>query len=133
MDIGPQEPVNSQDWRLTHSPFWFKFVRAEDFTAGDRFVLKGMYVPADYLRLAIMDGSLRTGPRTGFEITYANTRYVPRDVFVELVRRGFAGTTKSGTEAVVEIAAEHALTREVVLALKTSIGEHEPRSQGYRR
>jgi len=47
----------------------------EDFTPGDRFVLKGMYAPADYRRLALADGSLRPGPCTGFEITYANVRY----------------------------------------------------------
>ncbi|MGN9912646.1 hypothetical protein ACTMTJ_34430 [Phytohabitans sp. LJ34] len=130
MNLGPQEPVNSADWRLASSPFWFKFVRAEDFTAGDRFVLKGMYVPADYLSLAMADGSLRTGPRTGFEITYANVRYLPREPFVELVRRGFAGTTRSATEAVLEIIRELSTANEVVLAMKTPIGEHEARNSG---
>ncbi len=132
MDIGPNEPVNSQDWRMAPSPFWFKFVRAEDFTPGDPFVLKGMYVPADYLRLALVDGSLRTGPRTGFEVTYANTRHLPREAFVELVRRGFAGTTRTGTRAVVQVAAERARTHEVVLALKTPIGPDERKNHGYR-
>jgi hypothetical protein len=132
MDIGPNEPVNSQDWRMAPSPFWFKFVRAEDFTPGDPFVLKGMYVPADYLRLALADGSLRTGPRTGFEVTYTNTRFLPREVFVELVRRSFAGTTRAGTHAVVEVAAQRARTHEVVLALETPIGEDEPRNRSHR-
>jgi hypothetical protein len=136
MDIGPNTPVNSQDWRMVPSPFWFKFVRDQDFTPGDPFVLKGMYVPAEYLRRALDDGSLRTGPRTGFEITYNNTRYLPRDVFVALVRRGFAGTTKAGSEAVLEVAQERAQTREVVLATKTTRRDaHEPimpRSQATR-
>jgi len=94
-------------------------------------VLKGMYVPADYLRLALVDGSLRTGPHTGFEITYGNTRYLPREVFVELVRRGFAGTTQAGTHAVRQVAAERAQTHEVVLALKTPIDEHESANRDY--
>ncbi|GAB3939224.1 hypothetical protein GCM10027614_20980 [Micromonospora vulcania] len=111
MDIGLNEPVNSRDWRMVPSPFWFKFVRDQDFTPGDPFVIKGMYVPAEYLQRAIADGSLRTGPRTGFEVTYGNTRYLPREVFVALVRRGFAGTTKAGSEAVLEVAAERAQTR----------------------
>jgi hypothetical protein len=130
MDIGLNEPVNSRDWRMVPSPFWFKFVRDQDFTPGDPFVLKGMYVPADYLQRAIADGSLRTGRRTGFEVTYGNTRYVPREVFVTLVRRGFAGTTKAGSEAVVEVAAQRAQTREVVLARKTrrSEGDHPTRA-----
>ncbi|MFI7024755.1 hypothetical protein ACIBMZ_18760 [Micromonospora sp. NPDC049900] len=132
MDIGLNEPVNSQDWRMVPSPFWFKFVRDQDFTPGDPFVLKGMYVPADYLQRAIADGSLRTGPRTGFEVTYANTRYLPREAFVALVRRGFAGTTKAGSGAVLEVAAQRAQTREVVLALKTRRGEDERPNRAYR-
>ncbi|ODB75124.1 hypothetical protein DLJ60_22755 [Micromonospora chalcea] len=132
MDIGPNEPVNSKDWRMAPSPFWFKFVRDGDFAPGDPFVLKGMYVPADYLRLALADGSLRTGPRTGFEVTYSNTRYLPREVFVELVRRGFAGTTRAGTHAVAQVVVERAKTHEVVLALKTPIGQDEPTNHSYR-
>lgn len=132
MDIGLNEPVNSRDWRMVPSPFWFKFVCDQDFTPGDPFVLKGMYVPADYLQRAIADGSLRTGPRTGFEVTYGNTRYLPREVFVALVRRGFAGTTKAGSEAVLEVAAQRAQTREVVLARKTRRGEDERPNRAYR-
>lgn len=132
MDIGPNTPVNSKDWRMVPSPFWFKFVRDQDFTPGDPHVLKGMYVPAEYLRRALDDGSLRTGPRSGFEVTYANTRYLPRDVFVALVRRGFAGTTKAGSEAVLEVAQERAQTREVVVAMKTRRGEYERPNHGHR-
>ncbi|MCT2280502.1 hypothetical protein M3G91_23085, partial [Micromonospora chalcea] len=93
--------------------------------------LKGMYVPADYLQRAIADGSLRTGSRTGFEVTYGNTRYLPRDVFVALVRRGFAGTTRAGSEAVLAIAAQRSQRREVVLAMKTRRGEDERPNRAY--
>ncbi|WP_328654508.1 hypothetical protein OG598_12110 [Micromonospora sp. NBC_00330] len=132
MDIGLNEPVNSGDWRMVPSPFWFKFVRDEDFTPGDPFVLKGMYVPADYLQRAIADGSLRTGPRTGFEVTYSNTRYLPREVFVALVRRGFAGTTRAGSAAVLEVASQQARTREVVLVRKTPRREFDHPTRAYR-
>jgi len=125
MNLGPQNPATSRDWRLASSPFWFKFVKTTDFTPRDRFVLKGMYVPADYLRLAIEDGSLRTGARGGFEVTYSNTRYLAREVFVELVRRGFAGTTASGSEQVVAIAAQRAQANEVIVAMKTPAREDE--------
>ncbi|MDW5327197.1 hypothetical protein [Plantactinospora sp. KLBMP9567] len=74
MNLGPQTPANSRDWRLAPSPFWFKFVKTTDFTPRDRFVLKGMYLPADYLRVAIDDDALQTGARGGFEVTYSNTR-----------------------------------------------------------
>ncbi|ROT33442.1 hypothetical protein EF879_00140 [Micromonospora sp. HM5-17] len=132
MDIGLNEPVNSRDWRMVPSPFWFKFVRDQDFTPGDPFVLKGMYVPADYLQRAIADGSLRTGPRTGFEVTWGNTRNLPREVFVALVRRGFAGTTRAGTGAVREVAAQRAQTREVVFARKTPRREFDRPNRAYR-
>lgn len=126
MDLGEELAMSARDWRMVPSPFWFKFVKAEHFTPGDPFVLKGMYLPADYLRLALADGSLRTGPRTGFEVTYANVRYLTREVFVELVRRGFAGTTRAGSRAVVRIAAERAQAHEVVVALKTPLGQGGP-------
>ncbi|MEV6930882.1 hypothetical protein AB0M46_41210 [Dactylosporangium sp. NPDC051485] len=126
MDLGQHVPADSRDWRLTSSPFWFKFVKTTDFTARDRFVLKGMYVPADYLRLAIADESLRTGARGGFEVTYANTRYLTRDVFVELVKRGFAGTTRSASEHVITLAAQRAQTNEVIVAIKAPEPQYEP-------
>ncbi|MCX4391349.1 hypothetical protein OG777_31075 [Micromonospora peucetia] len=62
---------------------------------------------------------------TGFEVTYGNTRYLPREVFVALVRRGFAGTTKAGSEAVLEVAAQQAQTREVVLASQTRRSDYD--------
>ncbi len=107
MDIGLNEPVNSQDWRMVPSPFWFKFVRDLDFTPGDPFVLKGMYVPADYLQRAIADGSLRTGPRTGFEVTYGNTRYLPREVFVALCAAGSRAPGRDGGAIVAAGARDH--------------------------
>jgi hypothetical protein len=126
MNLGPYEPVDSRDYRMTPSPFWFKFVRQEDFSPGDPFVLRGMYVPADYLRLALEDDSLRTGPRDGFELTSSNTRYLPREPFVELVRRGFAGTTRAGASEVVALADQRSQTHAVVLALKTDLRTEQP-------
>jgi hypothetical protein len=80
-----------------------------------------MYVPAEYLRRALVDGSLQTGPRSGFEITYKNTRYLPRESFVELVRRGFVGTTRTTTAGVLKIIDTQSKSREVIVAMKTKI------------
>ena len=113
--------ASSQDWRLSSSPFWFKFVRTKDFTAGDPQVLRGMYVSAEFLRIALNDRSLMTGPRGGFEISYANTRYIPHDTFVDLVRRGFLGTMATATSKVFEIIESLSDGREVILALRTRI------------
>jgi hypothetical protein len=123
MNLGRHIVRDSTDWRFTSSPFWFKFVRAADFKANESFVLKGMYVPAEYLRRALIDGSLKTGPRSGFEITYKNTRYLPRESFVELVRRGFVGTTRTTTARVLKIIDAQSKFREVIVAMKTKSEE----------
>lgn len=121
MQLPTDNSASAHDWRLSSSPFWFKFVRTKDFTAGDPKVLRGMYVSAEFLRIALEDRSLLTGPRGGFEISYANTRYIPRDTFVDLVRRGFLGTTATATSKVFEIIETLSDGREVILALRTRI------------
>ncbi|MHB8288455.1 MAG: hypothetical protein ACYDEY_04315 [Acidimicrobiales bacterium] len=115
----PSDNRSAANWRLSPSPFWFKFVHAEEFRASEQTVLRGMYVPAEFLRLAISDNALTTGPRGGFEVTYRNTRYITRDVFVELVRRGLIGTTQAATHHVHELVRQLSTDREVVLALRT--------------
>lgn len=119
MTVGKPRPAGSADWRLAPSPFWFKFVRAEDFVAGDPWVLRGMYVSAEFLRVALRGDELRDGPRNGFAVTYENTKYLTRETFVELVRRGLVGTTAAGTRRVLEVVTQLAAKDEVILALKT--------------
>lgn len=121
MQLPNDNSASAQDWRLSTSPFWFKFVRTKDFTAGDPRVLRGMYVSAEFLRVALEDQSLMTGPRGGFEISYANTRYIPRDTFVDLVRRSFLGTMAAATSKVFEIIETLSDGHEVILALRTRI------------
>jgi hypothetical protein len=118
MDIEVHLPEFASDWRLSTSPFWFKFVRDDVFKANDPVVLKGMYVSSDFLRLAVDDASLMTGPRGGFEVTYANTKYIRRDTFVDLVRRGLVGTNSVGTARVLAIVADLSRTNEVLVAVK---------------
>lgn len=120
MKLPRQRKVTSRDWRLSPSPFWFKFVRADAFRASDPKLLRGMYVPADFLTAALADGSLSDGPRGGFQIDHRNTRYVTRDVFVELVKRGLIGTTTSGTRRVLEVIASLSRSDEVVLAIRST-------------
>ncbi|MGY1820491.1 hypothetical protein [Geodermatophilus sp. SYSU D00079] len=118
MDVGESSVQDSRDWRLSPSPFWFKFLRADAFTPNDPLVLPGMYVHADYLRMAISDGSLRTGPRGGFQVNFENTRHISRSGFVELVRRGMAGTTSAQSDRMHQIIMDLAQEREVVVATK---------------
>ncbi|MFI2297160.1 hypothetical protein [Isoptericola sp. NPDC019571] len=92
MPIFSSPATKSADWRLTPSPFWFKFVNGDAGRDNDKLVLTGMYVPAEYLRVAVDDSSLRSGPKGGFRLGYANTKYVTKQTFVELLRRGLIGT-----------------------------------------
>lgn len=119
MDLGTTgETSSSADWRMVSTPFWFKFVRDEPFRPDDQTVLKGMYVPAEYLKTAIADGSLTTGPQKGFEVTYSNTRYITRSTFVDLTRRRFLGSSGAASARVREIIQTLGEQREVVLSVK---------------
>lgn len=128
MKLPRQRRRTSRDWRLSPSPFWFKFVRADAFQQSDPKLLRGMYVPADFLTVALADGSLSDGPRGGFQIHHGNTRYVTRDVFVELIKRGLIGTTTSGTRRVLELINSLAQTDEVVLAIRSAANHGDPAS-----
>lgn len=77
MEVDQRLPPSSlADWRLSPSPAFFKFVRGEDFDPDGAAVLRGMYVPADYLRVGIEEGAFDTGPQGGFRLGHSNTRYL---------------------------------------------------------
>lgn len=112
---------SSVDWRMTGSPFWFKFVRSDAASVQDQRLLGGMYVPAEYLRLALRDGSLKTGPRGGFRVTYDNTRHLDRDSFVHLVKGGLIGTMAAQSADLHRVITDlTAAGRSVVLAVKSN-------------
>jgi hypothetical protein len=112
--------TNSSDWRMAGSPFWFKFVRSDAASVQDQRLLGGMYVAAEYLRLALDDGSLRTGPRSGFRVTYDNTRHLDRSSFVHLVKSGLIGTMAAQSADLHRVVADlTAAGRSVVLAVKS--------------
>lgn len=117
---------NSKDWRITPSPTFFKFVRSTDFDPSDQRLLRGMYVPSGYLELGINDGTFNTGARSGFQISYDNTRYLTRSVFVELVRRGWIGTVKTDDSTLGQMVEKLAEDHEVVFAIRSQ-------ARGYRR
>ncbi len=119
----------STDWRMTQTPFWFKFVKGDAAKNQDGKLLRGMYIPADYMRLAITDGSLKTGPNGGFRVDYKNARYVTRDIFVELVKRGLVGTTSAWSEDLRSVVSDLTKNgRPVVLAVKSKWEKQEKES-----
>ena len=113
-------PVCLGDWRISPCPTYFKFIKDNIFDPDDAGLLKGMYVPSDYLALGIKDGSFNTGVKGGFEITYTNTRYLSRSVFVELVRKGWIGTSRTDKSDLGKVVAELAESHEVVFGIKSS-------------
>jgi hypothetical protein len=118
MDAGQGRMADAAQFRLATSPYWFKFVRADAFTPGDPMVLLGMYVPAEYMRRAVEDGSLLTGAKQGFEVTYGNTRYLARGTFVDLVRKSMVGTTGKQTAEVLQTVNSLAEERQALLAVR---------------
>lgn len=117
MPIGKAASPTAADWRAFGTPFWFKFVRGDAGAHLDEKTLKGMNVPADWLRLAMTDGSLASGPRGGFRVTYENTKYIGRSAFTQLVSRGFVGTTKARSKPFKKLL--RAKKRELIVAIRT--------------
>lgn len=125
MPAGIERVVSAEDWRAFGTPFWFKFVRGDAAKKLDAKSLKGMYVSADWLRLAIQDGKLNTGKRGGFRVAYSNTKYVGRTTFAELVRRGFTGTGRRRTEAFMNVIENLGRDRELIVAIRTEWNKND--------
>jgi len=130
MPTAKRDATVSADWRMTDTPFWFKFVRGDAGCNPDRKVLKGMYVPADLLRLAIVDNALNTGPRGGFRVTYQNIKYLVRKTFVQLVSRGLVGTTTRQSAIFRPILASLGGDRQLIIAVKDEWNREEDIPQG---
>lgn len=108
----------SIDWHMTDTPFWFKFVRGDAARKPDNRVLKGMYVPADWLPLAMDEPLLRAGPRGGFRVSYDNTKYVGRGTFVQMVSRGLIGTTSSQSAEFKPVIESLGKERQLIIAVR---------------
>lgn len=106
----------ADDWRLSSSPFFFKFVH-QHLGPQSSSLLRGMYVPDEYLRLGIKEGKFNTGPMGGFQIHEGNTKYLTSTTFIELVRRCWIGTRRTDRSGLARRAAERAQEYEVILAL----------------
>lgn len=117
MPIGKGSPAAAADWRAFGTPFWFKFVRGDAGSMLDGRTLKGMHVPADWLRLAIEDDTFQSGPRGGFRVTYDNAKYLGRTAFTQLVSRGFVGTAGARSTAFKNIL--RSKDRELIVAVRT--------------
>lgn len=119
MPKGREIPKTAADWRAFDTPFWFKFVRGDAGRKLDGQTLKGMYVPVDWMRLAMADSTFKVGPRGGFRVTFQNAKYLGRGAFAQLVSRGFVGTAGARSEAFREVIATHGADRELIVAIRS--------------
>lgn len=117
MPIGKGSPAKAAHWRAFQTPFWFKFVRGDAGSVLDGKTLKGMHIPADWLRLAIKEDTFKSGPRGGFRVTYDNAKYLGRTAFTQLISRGFVGTAGARSKAFKEVL--QSKDRELIIAVRT--------------
>ena len=118
MPTGQGSAAVANEWRAFGTPFWFKFVRGDAGSKLDDKTLKGMHVPADWLRLAMTDETLRSGPKGGFRVTYNNTKYLGRSAFTQLISRGFVGTAGARSKAFKKVL-KNSKDRELIIAVRT--------------
>lgn len=119
MPSGREAPISASDWRAFDTPFWFKFVRGDAARKLDEQALKGMYVSADWLRMAVTDSTFNVGPKGGFRVTYDNTKYLGRASFTQLVSRGFIGTGSTRSNSFKTAMDELGTDRELIIAIRT--------------
>lgn len=116
MPSGKDSAATAADWRAFDTPFWFKFVRGDAGSKLDEKTLRGMHIPADWLRLAMHEDVFATGPKGGFRVTYDNAKYLGRTTFTELVSRGFIGTAGGRSEAFKKLL--RSKDRELIVAVR---------------
>lgn len=119
MPDGREVPRGAADWRAFDTPFWFKFVRGDAGRKLDGQTLKGMHVSADWLRLAMVDATLNSGPKGGFRVTYDNAKYLGRGSFTQLISRGFIGTGSTRSKAFKKAMEKLGTDRELIIAIRT--------------
>ena len=114
------EATSAQDWRLSSSPNFFKFIREQSLISDSKMLLSGMYVPDEYLRLGIAEGRYDSGSRGGFRITKRNIKYFNSETFIELVRRCWIGTRNTDRSGLVDYARARAQDHEMVIAVRSA-------------
>lgn len=117
MPIGKSSPVIAADWRAFETPFWFKFVRGDAGSMLDGKTLKGMHVPADWLRFAMKEDTFKSGPKGGFRVTYDNSKYLGRSAFTQLIARGFIGTAGARSKTFKKVL-QKSKDRELIIAVR---------------
>ena len=99
--------VSPQDYRLgSRTSCFVKLAHSTEFDPAADSMMKGMYLPLDFLDLLMEEGAL-AGPNGGQSISYSNVgRHINNTLFIQLLGAGWIGSTGIGIEQVLTIAAE---------------------------
>jgi hypothetical protein len=89
--ISTDQPRELQQYRLHAGSCFFKFCPTNQSELLPNEMIKGMYLPMDYLQLLINVGAV--GPRGGRVLTYDNAgRWMSNTLFIHLVQEGWIGS-----------------------------------------
>jgi len=95
--------VEAEDFRLLDNPFYFKYVKSDEFNPSGGALVTGRYVPLEYHQ-RILESPACTGPKGGRIIKWSNLRrYFGTTEFSKLVSDGWIGTCGVGTSVLKEI------------------------------
>jgi hypothetical protein len=112
-----------RDWRIGAHAAWIKLAVDGPFDADAEGMIKGQYLPLDFVRLLLAD-DCTLGEGKGRVLGY---RTVPRHLnntqFIEMVKDGWIGTSGVTREAVLALGQQQADNgRSVIMALDNSVG-----------
>lgn len=95
--------IAAEDFRLLDNPFYFKYVKSDDFNPSGGALVTGRYVPIEYHE-RILENPACIGPKGGRIIKWSNLRrYFGATEFSKLVSDGWIGTCGVGTSVLKEI------------------------------
>lgn len=100
-----REIVESEQWRLSQEPFYFKLVENSMRRPHGHKLVKGMYFPRTLFEI-LQNSDQIIGPRGGKIIGWNCGRYMEKDEFVSLLQRGWIGSTADVTERLTTIVRE---------------------------
>lgn len=91
------------DYRLSHNPFFFKFVKRKIVDESHQ----SFFVSLDHLKL-ILTSSHAKGPKGGIRLSYdaLDGTYLREAGMISLIRSGYVGTHRAETEALITIISE---------------------------
>lgn len=119
-------PQTSVDYRLgPRTSCFIKLAHSREFDPTADRMMKGMYLPLDFVDLLLADGTA-TGPRGGTSLGYENVgRHLTNTQFTQLLGAGWIGTTGVTKHQLLDIANE-SITGQRSLVLAADSGELRP-------